>query len=136
MNYIQPLNKPRRTRFALTALLAPLAFTGCAGLGASRHVPQSTQAQLPIHDSLAEVCSGKRLSKARAERLRQEGKTLVRELRVHPDWLVTVTRIHSDPGPGNPRYFPQDITVHELAADEIFGTGCMPALRSKLREAL
>jgi hypothetical protein len=129
-----------RLRFLHLVALAALA-TGCSGERDSEaaHLPLQVQRQLPLDVSLGNLCPGAETPPDLARDLRRRAEALLRELRVHPDFLVTYTFFTEEEGPQR-----ESITVREVAErqlDDLRSGGsdlgeCVPVLQQKLETAL
>jgi hypothetical protein len=104
------------------------------------HLPVAVQKQLPSGGNLNGLC-GPVEETARDNRrdLQYRARVLLREVRRHPDSIVTVTDVDADDASEHRR----DLTVRELTEEELNsldeGAGypnCQPDLRRSLRAAL
>jgi hypothetical protein len=105
----------------------------------SRHAPPELEAQLPIELTLGNLCPGAETPAPTVRMLERQAEVLLREVRAHPDWLVTYTYYYSDTEDPEDK---REITIEELAQEQLqdledFAPGdCRPDLRRRLREAL
>jgi hypothetical protein len=138
-------------RAFLTALTASvLTLAGCIDTVPTApdpdapRLPKRAQDQLPLDVALAGLCPSAGASPEQLDMLAQQGRALVRELRAHPDWIVTKTFYFEE---GRPE--PTDVTVRQLAEWELdelksnaerereeTGQQCAPELIRNLEEAL
>jgi hypothetical protein len=98
------------------------------------HLPAALQAQLPTSGSPDILCVPE-APRAERARTRRQLEVLIRELRRHRHWLVTVEYTLADE-PGVER---KDLTVRELAEEQLQlldGTNCAQELRRRIRNAL
>jgi hypothetical protein len=102
------------------------------------HAPASLQAQLPIEYSLGNLCPHAETPPALARKIRHQGEVLLREVRRHPDWLVSYTYVYADEA----ETVTKDITIRELAEQELGdlasggGEDCLPSYRRRLEAGL
>ncbi len=92
--------------------------------------PAEVQAQLPIKEGLGNLCpgaSGPRLTR----RVERRAEVMLRELRLHPGWLVEYTYRVAD-SEDETRV---TLTVRELAEEQVRELKCAPALQRRIREA-
>jgi hypothetical protein len=104
-------------------------------------VPDEVQAQLPLTLSLGNLCRGAETPPELAPELRGGARLMIRELRRHPDWLVTYTYYYEDAPEGERK----EITVRKLAEEQLAdlrsgsaaGLGkCSPDLQREIEDAL
>jgi hypothetical protein len=102
------------------------------------HAPPALERQLPIELTLANLCPGSETPPDVVRKLERQADVLLREVRAHPDWLVTYTYHYTDTDdPEDTR----EITMRELAEEQLrdledYGSDCRPDLRERLRAAL
>ena len=129
----------RRGPIALGFFAVALLPAAWAALETSKrgpHVPASVQRELPTELSLGNLCPGAESDPVVERDVRRRAEVLIRELRRHPDHLVTYTYYYSDE-PEERR----DITVRELAEEQLAdiesgGPDCDPKLERRIRAAL
>ncbi len=114
---------------AIALLVAGLA----AGCGAHRgaHVPPEVQKSLPVDYSLGNLCPGAETSPALARRIAATADALIRELHRRPDDLVTYTFEYEDADSQT-----RDITVRELAREQLGDLDCDPRLKRRIQAAM
>jgi hypothetical protein len=121
----------------------PLAWVGAKTLSPThaRRVPASVRAQLPVEWSLSDLCPKPYMSRRIARQIRHESEVLLREVRRHPDWVVSVSYPYAD----QPGVYTTDITVRDLAKEELKGLQemngaggkqCLPEYRRRLKLAI
>jgi hypothetical protein len=123
--------------FGLAALPAVAAAFETADRSQSPHLPARVQKQLPIRESLGNLCPYASTPKNLRRKLERSVDVLAREIRRDPDALVTYTYYYSDQA----REEKRDITVRELAEEELSalragGENCRPDLQRKLKAVL
>ncbi len=123
--------------FGLSAVPTAAAAVETIDRSRSPHLPDRVQKQLPIRESLGNLCPGAGTPKAARRKLERGVELLVREIRRDPDALVTYTYHEADTAERDR----EDITVAELAEiglDDLNSAGmrCRPDIQRKLEAAL
>jgi hypothetical protein len=108
------------------------ALIACGGSPNGQRAPASVERRLPIELYLANLCPGAETDLKTVKRLRRRATVLVREARVHPDWLVEYTYFN-DHGDDHR----QLITVRQLAKEHLQSIkdedpNCEPGLQRSL----
>jgi hypothetical protein len=127
-------------RFLPCVVVGVLAL-GCSGEDESepRQLPLSIQRQLPLDLSLGNLCPGAETPPELARELRRKAEVLLRELRLHPDFLVTYTFFTEEEGQVRESVTVRDVA--ELQLDDLKSGGsnlgeCAPELQERLETAL
>jgi hypothetical protein len=116
---------------AFLAALVPAGLAIARTAGRGPHVPAAVQARLPVDYSLVNLCPGAETPAALERRIRASAETLIRELRRRPNELVTYTFYYEDADDVT-----LDITVRELAHEQLEDLDCDPHLQQRIREAM
>ena len=107
----------------------------------AKRVPASLRAQLPIEWSLSVLCPKSGFPAGAARGVRRQAEVLLREVRRHPDWVLSYSYPYAD----QPGEFTRDMTIHELGEQELqsikdldgaTGKPCLPSYRRRLEAAL
>ena len=127
-------------RRLLPYVVVGVLAVGCSGEEESeaRQLPLAIQRQLPLDLSLGNLCPGAETPPELARELRSKAEVLLRELRLHPDFLVTYTFFTEEEGPVR-----ESVTVREVAElqlDDLKSGSdlgeCVPELQERLETAL
>ena len=118
--------------FVLAALPTAAAAVETFERSREPHVPRAVQRQLPLDVSLGNLCPGAETPGPLRRDIEHRAEVLLRELDRHPDWLVTYTYYYAD-SPDSER---RDITVRELAEEELRDLKANPDCRLRLRGRL
>jgi hypothetical protein len=108
------------------------ALTACGGSPNGQRAPASVERRLPIELYLANLCPGTETDLKTIKQLRRQATVLLREARLHPDWLVEYTY-----------YYAHDddvrklITIRQLAKEHLVSIkdqdpDCEPGLQRQL----
>lgn len=108
------------------------ALTACGGSPNGPRAPAPVERRLPIELSLANLCPGTETDLKTVKQLRRQATVLLREARVHPDWLVEYT-YYDDHGADDRRL----ITIRQLAKEHLESItdedpSCEPGLQRQL----
>ena len=126
--------RPVRALVLAIALLGP----ACSGAdGETETLPQSVQDELPLDLSLGNLCPGAESPPHVLSQAARSAEALIRELRAHPDALVTKMLPIESEGTT-----PEEMTVREVAEFELDaledpdGGYCLPELARRIEDAL
>jgi hypothetical protein len=119
------------------AVIVPAALAQVQRAKRGPHVSAALQRQLPVRESLGNLCPGAETPADVEREIRAGADVLLRELRRRPDDLVTYTYYYSDGGGTDTR----DITIRQLAKEQLAdleagGRDCAPDLQRRLHAAL
>jgi hypothetical protein len=125
------------TRAPLLFAFALLA-SACSGHdGNGETLPRAIQDELPLEVSLGNLCPGAESPPHVLREVERKAEALIRELRIHPDAVVTYMQPIEGEGPT-----PEQMTVREVAKIELDGLRdpdggyCHPELAGRIEEAL
>jgi hypothetical protein len=109
-----------------------VAASGCGGSPSGHRAPAVVERSLPIDLYLANLCPAGLTDRKTTTELRRQARVLIREARVHPDWLVEYT-YYSEDGADERRL----ITIRQLAREHLQSLedqdrNCEPGLQRQL----